>query len=446
MKAFSSLGPTPVRLVREAVRRVRASPYGSSISAILGANVAMQAISFMSVPILTRLYGPEFYGLFALFISASSYVTLFGLLRYDAAVDVADDDREARALILICGGLMAISVTLASIAVVFFHRQVAEVLGSVGLADLLPLLPVFVAAGGSATIVQLWFVRQRDFKTPSNLRVGNGILDSLIKVLLGLGGLIKYGQTLGSVLATSAMALVSIALGLRRGIWTGKRFELHHTLSVFRKYRQFPMIAFPATLLEWAASQLPLYFIAHYFGPKELGLYYIAMRVTQLPSLTFATAIRPVFKRYAAIQMQAGEGCRLLVVRTVGMSALIGIPIFTILIVFAHPITTIWLGDDWSSAADLVQILGFLWLFDLLINPITPVFLVMGAQKLNLMIQGLLTALTVGAFVIGGAIFHDFQLAMLLYVGAFALKYLAEFVVCYRLSGRDLAMAPGPRA
>ena len=72
-------------------------------------------ITVAAAPILTRLYGPESFGVLATFASILALLNVVSSLRYELAIAVPEDDEDAIALVWLCFVLVAISTALTAL-------------------------------------------------------------------------------------------------------------------------------------------------------------------------------------------------------------------------------------------------------------------------------------------------------------------------------------------
>lgn len=414
------------------LRRARTGA-GGSISSILRTNIGIQVLSFVSVPILTRIYGPEQYGLFALFSTLLGYLTQCCFLRYDMAVDLPKRDEDAVAILHFCTILTGGVATTATLVIVLFGDQVGAMFDHAELVNLLVFLPLALVLGVYGTMSGVWFARERNFRTTSNFRLAAAMTDVAAKLSLGASGLVKLGQVIGSLTSMSLLATLFIWSSRRRGYQIFANFDFRRALIVAWEYRKFPLLSFPATILETTAFAIPAVMIGHHFGPAAVGLYYAADRLTQAPAVAIASAIRPVFKRSAAIQLNEHGSCRPLLVKTLLLTAAIAAVAVVGLIVFS-PMLFAWVFDPrWAAAVPIVQILAVARAMDIFVNPVTPIFLVRQSHITNLIVQALLVAGAAAAFALGGAL-GSLQASVALYTGVLCLKYVAELYFCYTFS------------
>ena len=71
------------------------------LTLISGSGLA-QVVTLLSLPILTRLYQPEEFGILAVFLAALAVMTVAINGGYDMALMLPEKDEEARKILLLC--------------------------------------------------------------------------------------------------------------------------------------------------------------------------------------------------------------------------------------------------------------------------------------------------------------------------------------------------------
>ena len=84
---------------------------------VLGVGMALaQTIAWAALPLWSRLYGPADFAQLGVFLAVVAVVSMLLPLRYDSAIVVTRDEREARALLRLClalalgGGLVVAAI------------------------------------------------------------------------------------------------------------------------------------------------------------------------------------------------------------------------------------------------------------------------------------------------------------------------------------------------
>ena len=115
-------------------------------------------------PILTRLYDPEAFGVFSLYTSIVGFLAVIACLRYENAIVLPEKDEDAANLLalsmLICFSMAVITIIIVAVC----GQDIAELLGSPGLAFWLWFLPLSVIGAGGFLAFNYWSTRRKQFK------------------------------------------------------------------------------------------------------------------------------------------------------------------------------------------------------------------------------------------------------------------------------------------
>jgi lipopolysaccharide exporter len=405
---------------------------------VFASNLAMQAISIASFPLLTRIFSPESYGLFAVFVIATGYLNQLAVLRYDAAVDLAKEDREAIQVLHLCFFGVLVMSLIATAFGLLFAAQAAAWVKHPEAQNIVWLLGPLLLLSGPSNIIYSWFIRQKIFLEPHLLRLGVAVFDVAVKAALGVVGFTVFGQILGSV-ATGVITLLAGFYLIRKHRWpvfSGWNWNAIRNLAI--KHRALPFYSFPASIAELTAYSIPPIAIGIIFGPQAVGMYYIAERLVQAPTVAISSAIRPVFKIYAASQHNTGGDLRRIVGRTLLTTTPIAL-VFLIGAVFGLPLIFQFLFDArWENALLICQILAVSRAMDIAINAVTPVFMIFNRNRSNFFIQLFVLLGTIGSFWIASET-DNLVLGVALYTGTFFCKYISELAMIVNMVWREPA-------
>ncbi len=74
-----------------------------NMTMLASGTVAAKAIGVLTVPVITRLYLPEHFGVLAVFTAITALLVPFGTLRYSMAIPLPKQDGLATNLAVLCG-------------------------------------------------------------------------------------------------------------------------------------------------------------------------------------------------------------------------------------------------------------------------------------------------------------------------------------------------------
>src|SRR5690554_6729775 len=123
-----------------------------------------QALMILVAPILTRLYSPEDFGVFALYTSILGIIAVVACWRYELAIVLPEKDEDAANLLVlsicICFGMAVLTLIL----VALFRNPLASLFGVPKLAPWLWFMPLSLIATGLFQAFNYWSTRRRQFR------------------------------------------------------------------------------------------------------------------------------------------------------------------------------------------------------------------------------------------------------------------------------------------
>ncbi len=366
-----------------------------------------QALSFLLMPLITRLYSPFEMGDYALYVSITSIVGLLSNLRLDLAVVVAESERDAAYLVQAAGSL-AIGVGLASLAwlSVDFSSLRFAAFAAISIA----------AIGINQTLVN-WLSRKQSFSQLAT----RSVLEKITVLACGLGlayiGFTEFGlvaaQTIGLVISLIYMAWSS---GLT------EKFNFSESLRVLSHFRAFPLQTVISSGLMVMALFLPSLLIAQNFDKSQLGQLNLTMRVFEIPIVLLGYTFSTVYYQHAQKTLAADRLS--LFWRTTKQLSLFFIPPIMLVGVFGPYVFPIVFGDKWQLAGSLALWLAPYTAMRLLYVSQSPLLYVERKLKTDMFLSALLFASQIGGFYLGlewiGTVTGTIQVMALLGSLAFA--------------------------
>lgn len=341
--------------------RLSQSVFLRSVLILAGGTALGQGIVVLFAPILTRIYTPADFGALATFASIISVVAVVLSLRYEQAIVLPDQRREAITLLGLSLSLV-FALSLAIATVFWIKRDVLLRLGGFH-PDFLWLLPLGLIGAGLYQAMSFWALRVQAFERIARTRLIQGLGLILTQLGLGLAGLGSVGLLVGEVVGRvggswSLMLLV-------KGISLRELFDLQQMLYVAKRYLRFPLYNAWAALLNTLSLQLPFLMLPSLFSNDVAGFFSLAYRVLGLPSYLVGQAVGQVFLSRAATLKSVPEELARLTTRTaLGLLAL-GIAMFTIIAIGGAELFALFFGKSWRQAGVYAQIMApwyMLWL------------------------------------------------------------------------------------
>lgn len=351
--------------------------FAFDVLTLAGGTTFAQILMILSAPVLTRLYGPEDFGIWALYISITSIISVISCMRYEYSIMLPESDEEAVNLL----GLSFLAVLFVSgltfPIIWYFKEPIINILNSQQIGDYLWLVPQFIFVNGLFLALNNWNSRTKLFKRLSLSRVFSSVLATTTQI--GLGFSVKIGA--GGLIAGSLVGQFIAAFALGGQIWRDDRKLIVKSLSWkkiyegFKKYHKFSLIDTWAALMNSVSWQLPAFLLSAFFTPAVVGFYSLGFRLLQLPMSFIGGSISQVFFQRASRALSEGT-LSSLVENVFRMLVIIGMFPILILTIIGSDVFTVIFGKAWAEAGVYTQILS-LWAFIWFISsPLTTIYVV----------------------------------------------------------------------
>lgn len=341
---------------------------------LLGGAGLAQAIALAASPLLSRLFVPEHFGVFALFASVVALIATAATGRYELAVILPARDDEAWQLVRLALAI-ALPIGLATALVVALAGEaIAAQAGAARLAPWLWLLPLAVVLSALINTLIVWANRRQAYRRIATNRIAQSAVTAGASIGLGAAGWGGPGLIVGSVLGQIAAGV--LLLGDRGA---GSRDAGASMRTLASRYGDFPRVNLPHALLDAVQASLVLALIGAAHGAAVLGAYAFALRIARAPLAMLGSSVAQVFQQRAARLAETQGDLADLARRTTLRLTLIGLPFGLVLL--AAPQLFAWaFGAEWRSAGEIARVLLPWMLLNFVTSPLSQLPLIVGRQ------------------------------------------------------------------
>lgn len=394
-----------------------------------------QLIPLFVTPLLTRIYTPADFGVYAIFIALVTVISLLSNGRYNLAITLPRKLDKATELLLICI-IGVVSVSLFTFIIFFsFRGNILETLALENKSSFVFLVPLGVFIVASIESVYYWLLRRREYKFLS----GNFAIQTLvINTLKVVFALLLWGW-LGLVLAYILGALLSLVLLVVRFLRTSdfvntmKEIKLNVLFKTAKKYKEFPLLSMPADAINSFANQLPNMLLNSFFGGDIVGFYSLTQKVLGVPIAFVSSAMTDVYRERASTDYRDKGSCRKIFLATLKNLSLFSIAPFFLLFLFAPTVVPFLLGEQWVEVGGYIRILTPLFLFRFIASPLGSTLYINEKQNILLFWQIGLLLCTVGSFYFGNLIGNEYT-SLLLFSISYSIMYIMLLGLGYKFS------------
>ena len=360
------------------------SRFARNIALVASGAAGAQAITMAFSPIITRIYGPEAFGLLGTFMAIVAVATPLAALAYPIAIVLPRDDRDALGLVRLS---LAISFAIALLAGALLWAGGDWLIGTLNaqsVASFLFLIPVAMLFAAWAQTAQQWLIRKKEFGVIARISLAQSLILNSAKTGIGwinpAGAVLIVISTAGSLLNAAMMVI-----GAKRRHVPIQSHDKHRARKPLRelanRHRDFALYRAPQNFINAASQSLPVLMLAALFGPAAAGFYTLGKMVMGMPSALMGKAVTDVF--YPRITEAAHKGENLprhIFLATSALLAIGALP-FGLVIIFGPWLFGFVFGQDWLMAGEYARWLALFFLFNFINKPCVAAVPVLGIQR-----------------------------------------------------------------
>lgn len=349
-------------LLKIIVDRLSASNFLKSVLTLSSGVVVAQAINFLGMPVVGRLYDPAAIGDYTLITSNAAIISAVACLGMMTSFMLPAEDEEARGLSRLVT-YSTVGITSAILTVLWVVRGSFRIFHTEQISYSLSLVVLWLyIVGNTISNICYAYVNRRKLY---RIMFWNPIISTTINVGVSIVlGLLKWGflgYTLAHILSYVATVIHLVHYANPYEKTTAAEYRI---LPLLRSYRRFPVYQMPANLISSLGRQLPVQMIEVIYSSHVLGMYSMAIKIMSLPVMLLATPVNRVFFQEASQRYSRGENIGEFAFHILRTNIKIAILPISILIIFGEWIFSLFLGPQWYEAGTFAAILGCWELLD----------------------------------------------------------------------------------
>lgn len=406
------------------------SDFFKNVFTLIKGTTIAQGLTILISPILSRIYTPEEFGVFALYASIVGIIGVIATGRYELAIVIAKSDEEANALVKLSLKIALIISLILLVLSLFLADYFAEVLKAPEIKNWLYIVPISVFLLAFYNTVNLLFTRSKSFKHLSNARV----IQSTSTGAFNLGlGFISNGA-LGLVLGQFIGQLASVIYLFKSKGFSFANFRKTKE-KVSKKYAHFPLKNGLSGFLNIMANQLPVLLLTSLFGTAVIGFYSLVLKVLNLPMSLIGKSFSQVYyQKIAEMQKNNGKGEYAFVKNTtIKLFALGAVPTL-ILFLFGEQLFSFVYGNEWAFSGQIASLFAFFYMIRFVYFAQSTYLIAKQKLGTELVLNIVLFSLQITSILIGYYVLNDAYLTFLIMAVSGGLSYLLFLLVVFNIA------------
>ena len=367
------------------------------------APVLTQIISFILLPLISRLYSPEIFGVFNIFGASVGVLGVFVGLGYHQAIVLPHKGKDAYILLKVSIVLTGILGILLLGIISFLPPSIFLKLNIEQLYEYKYYIVLGVLIHGLYMSFLGWNLRNKHFGSIATSRVLDVVANKGFIILVGFFGFASaasliIGQIFGQIVMAGLLFIITWKTGKE---YIKRNFSIPYIKKQLIRYIQFPKYKMGTDLFFRLSEALILLLIAYWFSEDTIGHYGMAIAILAIPTTLIGSPVGEVYYQQLPVMINDGKGAEFSV-KLLSVLISLSLIIFTILTIYGNVLLPFALGERWLEAGILVQLLSFRIFIQFLVGPFQNILKILDKQQYLIILHAVLLVLSIGSIVTGG--------------------------------------------
>jgi O-antigen/teichoic acid export membrane protein len=385
-----------------------------NVATLISGATFVQIVAILIYLILSRIYTPEDFGVFGLYLSIVSITGIISTGKYEMAIMLPKQDKDAMNLLKLIGLISVTFSVFLLFPVIFLNGFISKILGNKDISVWLYFIPLSTLLVGLFQGLKVYSNRFKEYRIITAANVGQSLTNSAGKLAIGPVFPGPAGLVTGSILGELAGAAIFLGRFLKRKKGEFGLMEWKRIASLSKEYNLFPRFNMIQSVINNFSGSLPIFVFSSYFSPAITGLFTMGYSIIYRPVNMAASAFYQVLAQ--RIIEKNNQGVRLypdIKKFLYGLLKLVTIP-FLLVALFAPAIFRVALGEEWEEAGRYTQII-IPWFFTTcLAMPLSFIPDMFRRQK-KAMILDLIKFVLRGISMVIGVVNNDVYLGLMLF-------------------------------
>jgi O-antigen/teichoic acid export membrane protein len=352
------------------------SEFSKNVLTLMTGTTVAQAIPIAISPILTRIYTPEDFGIFALYIGIVSLLSVFATGRYELAIMLPKKDRDAFNVFILAIFISIVFSVILLLAILVFHTKIVELLNNKEIEPWLYIIPLSVLLSGLYQSVHYWINRNKEYKLMSSSIILQSSSNATFNTSFGFLGLSSVGLILTNII-TKFIALFYVVVKQKKLFLNIKYISFTQSKILSLKYKQFPLHTLPQNFIYQGSLQLPIFFIQQAFSVTVLGAFSLAYRVLVTPLSIIGNSLGEVYYQKASQMYLEDKVALYQYTKNMFFKLfLVSVSVGGLVVWFLPSIFSFVFGQTWVVAGEISQYLMIYLIVDFALTPFSKIYLI----------------------------------------------------------------------
>ena len=369
-------------MVKSFYRKLLRSEMVKNSLTLISGTVIAQIIPVALQPLLRRIFTPEDFGVFAIYMSLLGMLAAIASLKYESTIILPKRDKDA-AHLLVGSIIVVFSFSIIFLVLIFFLKNslIDYFNFPPAIEQWLYLLPLSAFIFTSYQAMNYWLIRKNRFKASAVNKVIRRTAEGGTQTGLGFST-VSSGLIIGNIIGDSINFLSGI-FQIKRSSFNLKSVRLPRILYLLKRYKEFPLYSGVPSFLNTISLLVPVLIITRSFDEEIAGFYSLSQMVLALPLALVSVSVSQVLLQQLSEKIKSTSSINSIVTRLALVLTGLSIPFILIILFFGEALFDFFFGIDWRVSSDITQILIYAYALKFIVSPLSVVFIALEKVKIS---------------------------------------------------------------
>jgi len=358
------------------------SEFSRNVLTLMTGTTIAQAIPIAISPILTRIYTPEDFGMFALYMSVASILSVVATGRYELAIMLPKKDEDAINIVALSIMISFFVSFITLLIVFFFNAPLTSLLGNPEISAWLYFIPLTVLLTGIYQSFNYWSNRKKEYKRLATSRIIQSGTTASSNLGMGFGGSGGAGLIGSSILGQGVASFVLGRMILNEESHYFSKIKKLKIYALSRRYIKFPTWNLFSSFISTLRENILIFAFSKYFELSFLGFYFFAKRLLLVPSGILVNAFSDVFYQKISKITLYSEIYNIAYAYFRKLFYILTFP-FILFVLLLDTIIPIVFGEEWATLSIYLLIISFPIYFNILLGHFSKILLTTDNQDVS---------------------------------------------------------------
>ena len=351
-----------------------------NVTLLVSGTAIAQIILMLFQLVLRRLYSPEVFGAFSVYMSIVGILVILSTMRYELAVVLPKEDRKASGLV--AGGIfisLAVNILALIITVIFKTYIISWLDFPEEYGYWLYFVPLSTFLFSVYQLLNYWLTRNSAFKAISINKVFRRLSEGITQTGLGFAKS-PFGLFAGDIIGNSVNIASGFYQAKRKG-FTFKNLSIKKIRASLKRYSSFPKYQTIPAVLNTASMLLPVFFINKFYSSETAGYFDLSRQMLIVPISFITASLSQVLLKELSDRVKNNAKLTPSILKT-AMYLSIGIlPFMIVIMIWGEGLFSFFFSETWRVSGSYSAILAPAFAVQFIVSPLSISFTVLEKLK-----------------------------------------------------------------